>query len=177
VTGWRETRNGELHNLYSSQNIIKVNKPRWMRWAEYVARKRGMRHAKKIVEKTRRKRTAWRKKRKCEDVKVEVTVQWINQTRDRVQWQFTVNTILKLQASQIRFYSILLALLVSVSDQKKPHCSQSFWVLSLILTYAAYLQLERDMATQTQYAHTGACGQKLGNWNARVSGICYGSAR
>jgi len=39
VTGeWRKLRNEELNNLYSSQNIIRVIKPRIMRWAGHVAR-------------------------------------------------------------------------------------------------------------------------------------------
>jgi hypothetical protein len=32
--------NGELHNLYSSPNIITVIKPRKMRWAGHVVRMR-----------------------------------------------------------------------------------------------------------------------------------------
>jgi hypothetical protein len=39
VTGeWRKLHSGELHNLYSSPNIIRQIKSRRMRWAEYVAR-------------------------------------------------------------------------------------------------------------------------------------------
>jgi hypothetical protein len=30
--GWRRLHNEELHNLYASQNIIGVIKPRMMRW-------------------------------------------------------------------------------------------------------------------------------------------------
>jgi hypothetical protein len=38
VTGdWRKLHNEELHNLYSSPNIIRVLKLRRMRWAGYVA--------------------------------------------------------------------------------------------------------------------------------------------
>jgi hypothetical protein len=36
--GWRKLHNEELHNLYSSQNIIRIIKPRRMRWAGHVAR-------------------------------------------------------------------------------------------------------------------------------------------
>jgi hypothetical protein len=45
VTGeWRELHNEELHNLYSSLNIIRMIKSRRMRWAGHVARmgRRGM---------------------------------------------------------------------------------------------------------------------------------------
>jgi hypothetical protein len=35
---WRKLRNDELHNLYSSPNIVRVIKLRRMRWAGHVAR-------------------------------------------------------------------------------------------------------------------------------------------
>jgi hypothetical protein len=39
VTGeWRKLHSGELHNLYSSPDIIKQIKSRRMRWAGHVAR-------------------------------------------------------------------------------------------------------------------------------------------
>jgi hypothetical protein len=39
VTGdWRKLRNQELHNSYSSPNIIRMIKSRRMRWAGHVAR-------------------------------------------------------------------------------------------------------------------------------------------
>jgi hypothetical protein len=39
VTGeWRKLHNEELHNLYSSPDIIRQIKPRRMRWAGHVAR-------------------------------------------------------------------------------------------------------------------------------------------
>jgi hypothetical protein len=45
VTGdWRKLHNEELHNLYSSPNIIRMIKARRMRYAWHVARmgRRGM---------------------------------------------------------------------------------------------------------------------------------------
>jgi hypothetical protein len=36
--GWRKLHNEELHNLYSSPNIIRAIKSRRMRWAGHVAR-------------------------------------------------------------------------------------------------------------------------------------------
>jgi hypothetical protein len=39
VTGeWRKLHNEELHNLYSSPDIIRQDKSRRMRWAGHVAR-------------------------------------------------------------------------------------------------------------------------------------------
>jgi hypothetical protein len=35
--GWRKLHNEELHNLYSSLNIIMMIKSRRMRWAGHVA--------------------------------------------------------------------------------------------------------------------------------------------
>jgi hypothetical protein len=42
--GWRKFHNEELHNLYSSPNIIRITKSRSMRWADHVVRigRRGM---------------------------------------------------------------------------------------------------------------------------------------
>ena len=42
---WRKLHNEELNDLYSSPNIVRVIKPRRMRWAGHVARmgeKRGV---------------------------------------------------------------------------------------------------------------------------------------
>jgi hypothetical protein len=50
VTGdWRKLHNDELHNLYSSPNIIRVIKSRRMRWAGHVARMGEKRNAYRIL--------------------------------------------------------------------------------------------------------------------------------
>jgi hypothetical protein len=36
--GWRKLHNDEFHNLYSSPSIIRMIKPRRLRWARNVAR-------------------------------------------------------------------------------------------------------------------------------------------
>jgi hypothetical protein len=38
IGGWRKLHNQELHNFYSSPNIIRMLKSRRMRWAGHVAR-------------------------------------------------------------------------------------------------------------------------------------------
>jgi hypothetical protein len=42
---WRKLHNGKLRDLYSSPNIIRIMKSRWLRWAGHVARmgRRGTR--------------------------------------------------------------------------------------------------------------------------------------
>jgi hypothetical protein len=35
---WRKLHNDELHNLYSSPNVVRVIKSRRMRWTEHVGR-------------------------------------------------------------------------------------------------------------------------------------------
>jgi hypothetical protein len=47
--GQRRLHNEELHNLYTSPNIIRVIKYRGVKWAGYVARMGGMRSAFKIL--------------------------------------------------------------------------------------------------------------------------------
>jgi hypothetical protein len=37
VGGWRRLHNEELHNLYTSRNVIRVVKLRRMRWVGHVA--------------------------------------------------------------------------------------------------------------------------------------------
>jgi hypothetical protein len=42
--GWRRLHAEELHNLYASQNIVRVSKSKRMRWTRHVARVGEMRH-------------------------------------------------------------------------------------------------------------------------------------
>jgi hypothetical protein len=49
MTGeWRKLHNEELRNLYSSSSIIRMIKPRRMRWADHVARMEEKRKAYRI---------------------------------------------------------------------------------------------------------------------------------
>jgi hypothetical protein len=47
--GWKKLHNEELHNLYSSPNIIRVTKLRSMRWAGNVVRTGAVRNTYKIL--------------------------------------------------------------------------------------------------------------------------------
>jgi hypothetical protein len=50
VTGdWRKMHNEEIHDLYSSPNIIRMIKSRNMRWAGHVARTGETRNAYRIL--------------------------------------------------------------------------------------------------------------------------------
>jgi hypothetical protein len=67
MRGWRKLRNEELHNLYSSSNIIRMIKSR-MRWVEHVLHMGEMRNAHKIlVEKPEGRRPLGRPRNKRED--------------------------------------------------------------------------------------------------------------
>jgi hypothetical protein len=50
VTGeWRRLHNGELYDLYSSPNIIRLIKPRTRKWAGLVARMGERRDANRVL--------------------------------------------------------------------------------------------------------------------------------
>jgi hypothetical protein len=46
---WRKLHNKELHDLYSSPSIIRIIKPRMMRWAGHVARMGEKRNACRLL--------------------------------------------------------------------------------------------------------------------------------
>jgi hypothetical protein len=66
VTGeWRKLHNEELHDLYSSQSIIRIIKSRRMRWAAHVARMEDKRNVYRLlVGKPEGKRLLGRSRRK-----------------------------------------------------------------------------------------------------------------
>jgi hypothetical protein len=101
---WRKLRNDELHNLYSSPNIVRVIKSRRMRWAGHVARMwegRGVHRV--LVGRPEGKRPVGRPRRRWDDnIKLDVRevwidgVNWIQLAQDRLQWQAFVNTVMNL---------------------------------------------------------------------------------
>jgi hypothetical protein len=69
VTGeWRKIHTGELHNLYSSPDIIRHIKSRIMRWTGHVARRGERGHVYRVlVGKPEGKKPLGRPRRRWED--------------------------------------------------------------------------------------------------------------
>jgi hypothetical protein len=90
---WRKLHNDELHNLYSSPNIVRVIKSRRMRWAGHVARMGGGRGVYRVlVGRPECKRPLGRPRRRWEDnIKPDLRetgidgMNWIRLAQDRVQ--------------------------------------------------------------------------------------------
>jgi hypothetical protein len=79
VTGdWRKLHSGELHNLYSSRDIIRQIKSRIMRWAGHVARMGEGRNVYRVlVGKPEGKGPLEKPKRRWEDgIKMDLRFVW-----------------------------------------------------------------------------------------------------
>jgi hypothetical protein len=50
IRGWRKLHNKELHNLYSSPNMIRIIKLKRMKWAGHVACMVAKRSAYRILD-------------------------------------------------------------------------------------------------------------------------------
>jgi hypothetical protein len=102
---WRKLHNDELHNLYSSPNIVRVIKARSLRWVGHVARMGEGRGVYMIlVGKPEGKRALGRPRRRWEDNinldlrELEIDeMNWIRLAQDRVQWRTFVNTVMNLR--------------------------------------------------------------------------------
>jgi hypothetical protein len=65
---WRKLQNEELHNLYASENVIRVIKSSRMKWAGHVVRMGDMINAFKVLTgKPERKRPLGIPRRKWKD--------------------------------------------------------------------------------------------------------------
>jgi hypothetical protein len=102
---WRKLHNGELHNLYSSPNIVRTTKSRRMRWAGQVSRVGEKRNACRIlVGKPEGKRPLRRPRRRLVDniiIDLRETgcygMDWIELAQNREQWRALVNTLMNLR--------------------------------------------------------------------------------
>jgi hypothetical protein len=105
VTGeWRKLHNEELHNLYSSPDIIRQIKSKRMRWAGNVARMGKERKVYNVLmEKFEGKRPLGRPRRRWEDgIRMDLReiglggVDWIRLAH-RDQWRAVVSVVMNLR--------------------------------------------------------------------------------
>jgi hypothetical protein len=102
---WRKLDNDELHDLYSSPNIVRAIKSRKMRWAGHVTRMgEGRRAYRVLVGRPEGKRPLGRPRRRWDDnIKTDLReigidgANWIQLAQDRVQWRAFVNTVMNLR--------------------------------------------------------------------------------
>jgi hypothetical protein len=106
VTGeWRKLHSEELHNLYSSPNIIRLLKSKRMRWTGHVARMGEERKVYKVlVGKPEGKRPLGRPRRRWENgIRMDLreigwgSVEWIQLAQSSDRWRAVVNTVMNLR--------------------------------------------------------------------------------
>jgi hypothetical protein len=102
---WRKLHNDELHNLYSSPNIVMVIKSRRMKWAGHMASMgmgRGVYRV--LIGRSEVKRPVGRPRRRWENnIKMDLreividVANWIRLAQDRVQRRAFVYTAMNLR--------------------------------------------------------------------------------
>ena len=99
---WRKVHNEELNDLYSSPNIVRVIKPRRMRWAGHVARMEEGRGVHKVlVGKPGGRRPLGRPRSRWEDnIKMDLREvvrgygYWMGLAQDRDRWRAIMSTVM-----------------------------------------------------------------------------------
>jgi hypothetical protein len=101
---WRKLHNDELHNLYSSPNIVRVIKSRRMRWEGHVARGWGRGVNRDFVGRPKSKRPLKRPGHRWEgNIKMDLTeigvdgANWIRLAQDSVRWRAFVSMVMNLR--------------------------------------------------------------------------------
>jgi hypothetical protein len=105
IGGWRKMHNEELHNLYSSPNIIRMIRSRRMKWTGHVARIGEKQNAYRgFVGKPEERRPLGKPRRRWDDIiKMDLrgmewgNIDWIDLAHDRYALLALVNTIINLR--------------------------------------------------------------------------------
>jgi hypothetical protein len=93
--GWRKLHKEKLHNLHTSQIVIRIIMSRRMRWAGHVARMGEKRNVYRLlVGKTEGKRPLGRpRRRRIDNIKMDLleiglnVMDWIGLAQDRNRWE------------------------------------------------------------------------------------------
>jgi hypothetical protein len=104
-TCWRKLHDEELHNWYSSVNIIRILKSRRMRWAGHAAGMGVKRNSCRILVGSPEGKTPLRRPRRRwkDSIKIDLRgIRWdgmdsIDLAQDRGQWRDLVNTVMNLR--------------------------------------------------------------------------------
>jgi hypothetical protein len=106
--GWRKLHNEELHNLYSSPNIIRIIKSRRIKWAEHVARMGEKRNVYRLlVGKPDGKSSLGRPRRRWMDnIKMNLVdigldeLGWICLAQVGCRWRTVVKSVMNVRVPQ-----------------------------------------------------------------------------